>query len=359
MRRRSADKKEKDGGIMKRYLVKVCSLLFLTGVMVCAVYGCATHETERIKKETEYHSKTETELMSAQTENNEIKLFSFEEIVDRDFLFCSGAGAWSTRLFIKADGSFLGEFCDVDGGAGGNGYQSTITQSVFCGQFTQPVQVNAYTYSMQIAEITYENKPDTEVVTDEILYRYTTPYGLDGAKDILIYLPGAPLAELPEDFRGWVGCLGEQAGETLPFYALNNEVMQYGFSSYDIVDQLHEQIDHTKGRSDVLKTAIGEKEVLSPSEYDEQTSELYELWDVTLNEVWGVLKRLLDDETMNALTEEEREWIIWKEAEIRKTEEEHGNDTMQSAIVNLRAAELTEKRVDDLLIILESVKRQS
>ena len=34
--------------------------------------------------------------------------FSYEDVANREFLFCSGAGAWSTVLTIHEDGTFEG-----------------------------------------------------------------------------------------------------------------------------------------------------------------------------------------------------------------------------------------------------------
>ena len=36
---------------------------------------------------------------------------------------------------------------------------------------------------------------------------YSEPYGLDNAENILFYIEGAPIAELPEGYRSWVGYL--------------------------------------------------------------------------------------------------------------------------------------------------------
>ena len=47
----------------------------------------------------------------------------------------------------------------------------------------------------------YEKEPGTEEIIDGILYRYSDVYGLEDAEDILIYLPGAPLEKLPQEFR--------------------------------------------------------------------------------------------------------------------------------------------------------------
>ena len=52
---------------------------------------------------------------------------------------------------------------------------------------------------MKIEEIGYENEVGTEEIKDEILYCYSTAYGLDEAEEILIFLPGAPFRELPEE----------------------------------------------------------------------------------------------------------------------------------------------------------------
>lgn len=147
-------------------------------------------------------------------------------------------------LAIHADGSFSGEYFDGDMGVAGEGYSGTMYQCEFNGQFTQPVKVNDYTYSMQINELNYVKEAGKEEIKDNILYVYSDAYGLVGAKDILIYLPGAPLAELPEEFRSWVGYydLSYTMDTELPFYALYNVAEQCGFSSYNIVDNMKNTI---------------------------------------------------------------------------------------------------------------------
>ena len=40
--------------------------------------------------------------------------FSYEDVANREFLFCSGAGAWSTVLTIHEDGTFEGYYHDTD-----------------------------------------------------------------------------------------------------------------------------------------------------------------------------------------------------------------------------------------------------
>ena len=161
--------------------------------------------------------------------------FSFNDLQDIEFYFTSGAGGWMTTLSIESDGSFSGEFFDGELGLTDVDYpKGTMCECYFYGQFTQPVKVNKYTYSMQISELNYTEEVGKEEIKDGMLYIYTDVYGLDGAEDILIYLPGAPLAELPQEFRSWVGYydLSYTTDTELPFYALNNVSEQQGFSSF-------------------------------------------------------------------------------------------------------------------------------
>lgn len=169
----------------------------------------------------------------------------FSELSNLQFTFYSGAGGWGTLLQIDSEGAFFGEFFDSDMGETGEGHPYGIKyQCCFSGRFTEPRKVNASTYSMQIAEIYYENEPGTEEIRDGILYRYTEPYGLEGADEILLYMPGSSLLELPESYRDWVGYsepMMEMNKETeLPFWGLYNVETESGFASHDIVKEAEE-----------------------------------------------------------------------------------------------------------------------
>ena len=157
----------------------------------------------------------------------------FSELKNLEFYFSSGAGGWRTVLHIDGSGGFSGTYSDSDmGGSGEDGIWGIQYRCDFTGQLTQPVRVNDYTYSVRIDEITYEKEAGTDEAVGGTHYYYTDPYGLEDAEELLIYLPGAPLGQLSEEFRGWVGYYDNTRDE-LPFYALNNEVHQQGFSSYD------------------------------------------------------------------------------------------------------------------------------
>lgn len=350
-------------------LKKKTTAFILAGIMALSIYSCGSkalpesaNTEEGINEETQTSEETMTGMPESEADEQGTEAaeseadedFSFADLTNLQFRFASGAGGWSTLLSIRADGSFSGEYYDGEMGSTGDDYPNgTMYRCDFKGQFTQPVRLNEYTYSMQIAELNYVKEAGTEEIIDGVRYCYSDVYGLDGARDILIYLPGAPLAELPEEFRSWVGYydLSGTSDTELPFYALNNEVQQYGFSSYNIVDSLKANMTYMETEAASLEASI-QKDALTQTEYNEKTKELYDLWDSALNEVWDVLKQTQDEETMSRLTAEEREWIAMKEQAAVEAGAEYEGGSMQPMAVNQKAAELTKERVYELLKLL-------
>ena len=271
--------------------------------------------------------------------------FSFADLQRLQFCFASGAGGWCTLLAVRPDGSFYGEYHDTDMGGGEPGIHAVQWNCKFTGRFAQPVRVNDYTYSMGIAEISYEKEAGTEEVIDGIQYYYTAPYGLEDTEELLLYLPGAPLAELTQEFRGWVGYYDETEGE-LSFYALNNEAHQQGFFSRNLVREIIYSLISARDESGELEQQLQDA-TLSQEERETKAEELYQVWDNELNEVWDALNRLLSPEDMEVLTAEELEWIAWKEEQAALA-----GAGMAGA---LRAAELTRERVGVLEEYLETL----
>ena len=354
------------------------TVFILVGSMALTACGCGSREEGKVNKIINFESVENTESATEaedikkdtvqESEPSEVKgessaeiiedkeeLFDFANIKNLEFCFSSGAGGWATIMMIKADGSFSGQFFDGDLGVTGDGYPNgTMFLCNFTGQFTQPVKVNEYTYSMQILELNYAEEVGKEEIKDGMLYCYTDIYGLEEAEDILIYLPGAPLTELPEEFRSWVGYydLSYTTDTELPFYALNNEALQYGFSSYDIVDNLKANLTYIEDWAASIEDSI-KNDLLTQTELNEKTLELYGLWDATLNNVWDVLKKTQDAAVMNSLTVEEREWIALKEQTVAEAGADYEGGTMQAMIKNQTAAEMTKARVYELMELFE------
>ena len=155
---------------------------------------------------------------------------SLFETLPECFLFASGAGAWRTELSIAPDGSFTGAYTDTN--AGWEGHPAEQYYCNFSGQFSEPVQVDEFVWSVTVEALELEDTPGetTYVKADNLNRIASTPYGLENAKEVLIYLPGAAAEDLPEMFRNWTHAPAEGV---LDFYGLYNVEEELGFSGYD------------------------------------------------------------------------------------------------------------------------------
>ena len=152
-----------------------------------------------------------------------------------EFCFASGAGGWGTYMTVKSDGSFVGNYHDSEMGNIGEGYPNgSVAYCDFSGQFKNITKIDDNTYKMELDgyDMTYE--PGTEEIKDEILYEYSTAYGLEGGETFYLYLPDKPVAGLPEEFIGWAsGVVGDVSKfETLGCYAIHNVEEDNGFFVY-------------------------------------------------------------------------------------------------------------------------------
>lgn len=317
-----------------RKLLSIFIAIVMTG---CLLAGCKN------TRETHLPDTEETDTPEAESESREIEIsFSFTDLSGLEFWYGSGAGAWFTVLTIHEDGSFEGEYQDSDMGTD---YPIKYWCN-FKGKFTEPVKVNDYTYSVKMERMELETEPDTEEIRDGVKYISSQPYGLDNAEELLFYLPGAPVEELPEEYRSWMMGYREFTDTQLPFYGLYNENAKEGFSSHEkaaIDTELAIVEEETAALENKLQT-----EVLSQAEMTETASKLYQLWDSELNAIWSLLKEKMDRAAMDTLTAEEREWIAYKETEIQKAGAEYEGGSIQSMAEYMRGAELTKIRVYEL-----------
>lgn len=291
---------------------------------------------------------------------------SFAALQYVDFTFSSGAGAWATQLNIRPDGSFSGEYWDMDMGSSGDGYPNgTQYGNTFTGQFTDLQKINGYTWAMKLGEINYTYEIGKEEILDQILYSYTEAYGLDGADEVDIYLPGAPVSELPEEFLQWA-CSNydrlEAEENGLPCYGLYNVEGAEGFSGYDFIDTAVEYVENAAKADQEIVRSLQEDPSLTQGDMNVKSKERYDNWDAALNLVWYQLKMkgVLKDEDMEQLLTEQREWIKEKEEAAQKAGEGSEGGSIWACLVNDKAAELTKERTYVLLnILLEAAGRET
>ncbi len=333
-------------------------ILMIAGSLTCSVCGCGNRTQEEpgntvtpiIVEDITGQDMNFPNAGGGETDTDQASVNStlpFSDLKYLEFWFASGAGGWATRLSIRPDGSFAGLYMDGDIG--------TTYQCTFNGQFSQPEKVNDYTYSMRILSMTYKEEPGTSETKDDILYQYTTPYGLDEAETLFIYLPGAPLAELPEGYRSWVGYyyLENTTDTELPYYGLYNEAEAEGFSSYALADSLKNNISYIEDQAALIEDSMQHDASLSQGDLNVKSAELYELWDSMLNILWDDLKRAVDSETMRTLTDEQLTWISEKEQAVEAAGAEAEGGSLEPLLRNTKAAELTKTRVYELLSILD------
>lgn len=344
----------------------------LIGIMVLLLFGCGNKseaEIENIepeirqeeqiredaKKETVQEEEPAEEKVKQRENDREGDEFSFEDLKYIDFYFATGTGGWETIIRIKPDGSFYGEYHDMEYNLIGDDYPNgTMFQSNFTGQFTQPVKINDYTYSIRISELNYEKEFDTQEIVGGLQYYYTYALGVENSEEILIYLPGTPVSELSDLFLYWMHYANNYT--ELPFYALKTfyeeDENEDGFIGYNIFEVLRENVSSTEGWVGSIEESI-KNDPLTQEELTNKTQQLYELWDYILNELWDVLPRVLDEEVMAKLSEEQREWIALKEETLAEIAAEYEGDSMMSIAVNQKAAEITKERVYELLELLD------
>jgi len=158
-----------------------------------------------------------------------------------NFLFSSGAGAWGTRLFLKEDGSFEGQFSDSNMGETGKDHpKGTVYLCSFSGQFSISEKLDIHSYPLTLENVTLDRPAGEEQVKDGILYVNAGPYGLyndntDGSmsRSFVLYTPSAPVLGLDEELLSWwPGRYEENPPETLNCYALWNTEGGFGFFTY-------------------------------------------------------------------------------------------------------------------------------
>lgn len=165
---------------------------------------------------------------------------AFLESLSGTYMFCSGAGGWSTDLTLLPDGSFTGVYHDSDMGTGDpERYPGGIVYICqFSGRFARPEKLDETTWSLAVESLELDHPADgTEEFADGVCYIYSEPYGLEGTETMTVYLPDTPVEGLSEDVL-WVarGPYDWQATDegTLGLTILYNEPQGSGFAQYPL-----------------------------------------------------------------------------------------------------------------------------
>ncbi len=84
-------------------------------------------------------------------------------------------------------------------------------------------------------------------------------------------------------------------------------------------------------------------------EVRKQAVEKYDLWDDKLNEIYGVLKQQLSSTEMEAVKQEERQWIKDRDAAVKQVEIEEGPGTLAPYAMTMTKLDMTRDRCYELV----------
>lgn len=184
------------------------------------------------QKRQEEKAKEEANEGVKETENgvitSDIDYFVFNFETPLSLVCTSGAGAWSDDLTLAPDGQFFGSYHDSDMGDTGEGYPNGTHYLCEYWGFVKDVEFTTdYSYSFILDGVGTQNEPNTEMIEEGILFKYTKPESLVNGREFVLYLPNTPVSELPEGAKSWIVPLeGEFKGETIGryiFYSLSDE----------------------------------------------------------------------------------------------------------------------------------------
>lgn len=344
------DKTCKEGEAMK----KIISLIL--AINLCLLLcGCGKEPELVIETVPQSEAVSDRPAESAEPQTENEAGFSFEDVSGLDFYFSAGAGGWCTVMNIASDGSFKGNYHDSDMGSTGDEYPNgTLHVCDFKGKFTEPKKLDEHTYTFKIESMEYEKEFSSEII-DDVNYCYTDAYGLTEATDFYMYLPGAELPALPEEYRSLVGYGNLEMAEesTLPFYGLYDVNAQCGFSSHEtfVPSAQYEAAQRLAEAAEKQELNINEKmkSDITQTDMNIRADEMYKCWDDCLNSIWKILEESLEKSDMDQLRKEEMDWIKEKEAAAEQAGKEVEGGSMYPLVTSSKVAELTKNRIYELM----------
>lgn len=337
----------------KTIIMKKLSYLLL--MMACMLLTSCGNE----KVESDIEVASEVFEESSTSEKDEMSLdetyFSYADLREVEFCFSSGAGAWRTTMTIGEDGSFQGVYTDSEMGDAGAGYpDGTRYYCKFSGQLSELTKADEFTYAAELINISYENTVGEEEYADNVRYIYSDAYGLDDARTLYFYFPGTKREHLSEECLSWVNQAmyddNHNPVDELNFVCLYNEEGKQGFYSYNVVDNFIENLSFYEEQEQSYLDEL--ENLVTQIDMTENAYNRFQLWDMALNEEWTILMNILSTDEKEQLREEEREWIIYKDNEIKAAGAPAEGGSIQSMLEYDVGAELTKERVYELKEIL-------
>lgn len=180
----------------------------------CVEIGGSIDAQETLETLREEMERSETPDVPADSEAEHVEQWdTLPAGIPETLVFQSGAGGWWTELHLQQDGSFSGVYQDWNLGGvtpemeaeagmklpGGQCYRCDFT-----GRVSRIRQISEAEYVMEMTELTYLDTPQTHAIVDDAWIEYSEAYGLSGAKELRLYLPGRSTEDFSENLRWWL-----------------------------------------------------------------------------------------------------------------------------------------------------------
>ena len=147
---------------------------------------------------------------------------------------------WMTQIRLNQDGSFSGRYDGAQpallaveaeeelGVSLPNGIHSLCE---FTGQLGQMYKVSEVEYRMELVDLTYSHEPGEQEVGDGELLQYEEAYGLSGATELHLYLPGRETSDFNNEMSWWITVPNqmEELPATLTGWCLYNPACEFAF----------------------------------------------------------------------------------------------------------------------------------
>ena len=336
--------------IIALVLIAGCGIFYLVG------RSGDDEAAEAISNQTSTNTEADLNITNNETKDNvdantdDDSTLTFEDLSKYSFSFYSGAGGWSDDFNIEKDGYFHGHYHDSDMGDSGDDYpDGTYYFSDYEGHFKNIQKIDEYTYEMTVKDLKVLNGND-EYIEDGIKYVPLTPYALEEANKVQIYMPGKPVSEIDEEVQTWLFISYQEQQDRLDNLALVNVNENLGITSCERMspkEEAESSYDATKNSYDYYNEKLQDAE--TTVDMVEVTSSQVKVTDNCLNDIWRLVKYNTDEATFNKALEEQRQWLKDRDAQAAKDSAEYEGGTFASVAYNDTFASMTIKRCEELL----------
>ncbi|QFJ55447.1 lysozyme inhibitor LprI family protein [Pseudobutyrivibrio xylanivorans] len=336
--------------IIALVLIAGCGIFYLVG------RSGDDEAAEAISNQTSTNIEADSNITNNETKDNVVantdddSTLTFEDLSKYSFSFYSGAGGWSDDFNVEKDGYFHGYYHDSDMGDIGDGYpDGTRYYCEYEGHFENIQKIDEYTYKMHMKDINVINN-DGEFLADGVKYIPVTPYALNNADEIEIYMPGKPVAEIDDEIKTWLFVGYQEQQDSLENLALVNVNENQGITSYTRMtpkEDAESTYNTYKESYDYYAGLLSE--AATTADMVEATSNQIRVSDECLNYIWRLIKYNTDEATFNKALEEQRQWLKDRDAQAAKDSAEYDGGTFASVAYNDTFASMTIKRCEELL----------